>query len=320
MMRDPSKVAILAYDQLCTFEFGIMVELFCQRPEFPDWYTVQVCVEGPKRVRAAGGIVVEVPYRLGALDRAGTIVIPGWRRPLDEVTPALIRKLRRAHDEGARLLSVCSGAFVLAATGLLDGCRATTHWLYAAELAEAHPQLEVDPDVLYVDAGQILTSAGSAAGIDMGLHLIRRDHGARIANTVARRLVVPPHRDGGQLQFIASPVEREADEGELARLLDSVRANLRRPHTVESMAQRAKMSSRTFARRFKEATGTTPHRWLVRERVHLAQTLLEMNKWNIDQVAERSGFGEAQLLRLHFKRVVGTSPTEYRRSFRSDSA
>lgn len=316
MERDPMKVALLAYDGLCTFEFGTMVEIFgLPRPEFERWYRFHVAGLERGPLRATGGVIVEAPHGLRTLDRAGTIVVPGWRGLEDPVPDALVRKLRRAHEEGARILSVCSGAFVLAAAGLLDGKRATTHWKYADELARRYPEIEVDPDVLYVDEGNLLTSAGSAAGIDMGLHLVRRDHGAAIANAVAKRLVVPPHRDGGQKQFVEMPVGVDPDEEAFARVLDHVRGNLRRPHTVEGMARRARMSERTFARRFREVAGTTPHRWLQQERVRLAQSILETSSLPLERVAERAGFSDAQLLRLHFKRVVGTTPQAYRRTF-----
>ena len=322
MRRDPSKVALLAYDGLCTFEFAIMVELFgLDRPEFEHWYTLHVCALEKGPLRALGGITVEAPHTLRMLDQAGTIVIPGWRGLQEPAPEALLRKLRRAAADGARILSVCSGAFVLAEAGLLDGKRATTHWLYADAMAQRFPEVTVLPNVLYVDEGNVITSAGSAAGVDMGLHLIRRDHGATVANVVARRLVVPPQREGGQQQFIARPVDPVSPGGEpeaaaMARLLDQLRGSLRRDHTVGSMARQAKMSPRTFARRFREVTGTTPHKWIQVERVRLAQGLLESGDLSLARVAERAGFGGEQLLRLHFKRVLGTTPAAYRRAFR----
>lgn len=317
MTRDPLDVALLAYDGLATFEFGAMVELFgLPRPEFETWYRMRVAglEEGP--LRAAGGLMIDAPFTLRILDRAGTIIVPGWRGVDAPVPDALVRKLRRAHEEGARVLSVCSGVFVLAAAGLLEGRRATTHWKYAEALSARFPGIEVDPDVLYVDEGSVITSAGSAAGIDMGLHLIRRDFGAATANSVARRLVVPPQRDGGQKQYIDLPVGADPDAEAFARILDRLRDDLRTPHTVETMAKLARMSDRTFARRFKEATGTTPHRWLQAERVRMGQTLLETTTLSLERVAREAGFSNAQLMRLHFKRVVGTPPAAYRRTFR----
>lgn len=317
MTRDPLTVALLAYDGLCLFEFSTMVELFgLARPEFERWYRLRVAGLEPGPLRASGGLLVEAPYTLSMLDRAGTIVVPGWRGLDAPVPEALCRKLRRAQARGARLLSVCSGVFVLAAAGLLDGKRATTHWKYAAALSARYPSIDVDPDVLYVDEGQVITSAGSAAGIDMGLHLVRRDFGAAVANTVARRLVVPPQREGGQKQFIATPVDGDPDQAGFARVLDGLRSQLRKPHTVASMARSARLSSRTFARRFRQATGTTPHRWLQHERVRLAQSLLETTSLPLERIAERAGFSDAQLMRLHFKRVVGMAPMAYQRSFR----
>jgi AraC family transcriptional activator FtrA len=203
----------------------------------------------------------------------------------------------------------------LAEAGLLDGKQATTHWKYAQELADRYPQVNVNPDVLYVDEGQIITSAGSAAGIDMGLHLIRRDFGSARANAVARRLVVPPSRAGGQKQFICTPVAADSQADAMTKLLDDLRATLSKGHTIDSMAKRVHLSKRTFARRFKSSTGMTPHCWLQAERVRYAQELLESSKLSLTRVAQKSGFSDPQLLRLHFKRVVGTSPTRYRQSF-----
>lgn len=321
MQRDPWNVALVAYDGLCTFEFGVMVELFgMPRREFKPWYELRVCALERGLLSAAGGIQIQAPHSLRAIDRAGTIIIPGWRRPFDDVPPELKRKLLRAREQGARILSVCSGAFVLAKVGLLDGLRATTHWRYAEELAQEFPQLEVDPDVLYVDEGNILSSAGSAACIDMGLHLIRRDCGSEIANAVARRLVVPPHRDGGQKQYIDAPLGPDREREAFSNGLEKIRKNLRKPHTVASMAHSAHMSMRSFARHFKAATGMTPHRWLIRERIQRSQSLLESSQLPLDTIADRVGFKDAQLLRLHFKRVVGVAPSAYRKTFRTSKS
>ncbi len=313
---DPLEVVVLVYDGLCTFEFGIASELFgLPRPEFESWYRYSVCSMDPGPLRLGGGLRLETTSSLRRLDRAGTIVIPGWRDIEERPPEAVLKKLQAAHRRGARLLSVCSGVFVLAAAGLLDGRRATTHWRYTERLARRYPQVSVDADVLYVDEGAILTSAGSAAGIDMGLHLVRRDFGRAVANQVARRLVVPPHREGGQAQFIDAPVEDEGGPG-LGQLLDWLRKHLRHPHSVESMARRACMSERTLARRFRSATGMGPHAWLTRERVRRAEQLLESTSLGMEEVAERSGLGSAQLLRVHFRRILGTTPTAYRRAFR----
>ncbi|WP_175732284.1 transcriptional regulator FtrA [Burkholderia ambifaria] len=308
-------VVALAYDRLCTFEFGCVVELFAlERPELGvDWYRFAVCASEPGPVRAAGGITVAAPYRLATLDRADTIVIPGWRDP-DELPPELLlKKLRAAHRRGARLCSICSGVFVLAAAGVLDGLTVTTHWRYAERLQARYPALHVNPDALYVDEGQIVTSAGSAAGLDMLLHLVRRDHGGAIANRVAQRLVLPPHRDGGQAQFVPRPVAPGGGD-RLAKLIDWMRAHAAEPHTLASLAAQAAMSTRTLQRQFADATGMSPLMWLIRERVNIAKDMLETHPaLSLAQIAARSGFGSEESLRRHFRRVAATSPAAYRR-------
>jgi AraC family transcriptional regulator, transcriptional activator FtrA len=314
----PSKhlVVALAYDRLCTFEFGCTVELFAlERPELQvDWYEFAVCAIEPGPIRAAGGILVAAPYDPNLLARADTIVIPGWRGADEPVPPALLGQLRAAHARGARLCSICSGVFVLAAAGLLDGLPATTHWRYTGQLARRFPAIEVRPDDLYVDTGQVITSAGSAAGIDMLLHLVRRDYGAHVGNLVAQRLVVPPHREGGQAQFLPRPMAHD-DKGRLARLIDWVRANLALPHSVASLAERAAMSPRTLQRQFHDATGFGPVEWLIRERVAIVKDLLETADIPLAQVAERAGFGSEESLRHHFRRLAATTPGAYRRQF-----
>ncbi|HKT63286.1 transcriptional regulator FtrA [Burkholderia sp. 22313] len=308
-------VVALAYDRLCTFEFGCVVELFAlERPELGvDWYRFAVCASEPGPVRAAGGITVAAPYRLATLDRADTIVIPGWRDP-DELPPEpLLKKLRAAHRRGARLCSICSGVFVLAAAGVLDGLTVTTHWRYAERLQARYPALRVNPDALYVDEGQIVTSAGSAAGLDMLLHLVRRDHGGAIANRVAQRLVLPPHRDGGQAQFVPRPVAPGGGD-RLAKLIDWMRAHAAEPHTLASLAAQAAMSTRTLQRQFADAAGMSPLAWLIRERVNVAKDMLETHPaLSLAQIAARSGFGSEESLRRHFRRVAKTSPAAYRR-------
>jgi AraC family transcriptional activator FtrA len=310
------RVAALVYDGLCTFEFGIAVEVFgLPRPEMgPSWYRFEVCALDRGPLRATGGITVRATAGLEGLRRAGTIVIPGWR-DVDERPPAaLLDALRAAQARGARIVTICSGVFVVAAAGLLEGRRATTHWLYAGLLAERYPGIRVEPDALWVDEGNILTSAGSAAGIDLCLHVVRQDHGAEVANRVARRLVVPPQRDGGQSQYVPAPVP-EPGSGGLAPLLEWMQGRLAEDLTVARLARRASMSPRTFARRFKEETGTTPHRWLVHQRLLAAQLRLETGSESIEEVAERVGLQTAATLRLHFRRELRTTPTAYRRRF-----
>ncbi|MGA7558077.1 MAG: transcriptional regulator FtrA [Terriglobales bacterium] len=312
----PHRVVALAYDRLCTFEFGIVVELFgLPRPELGvEWYDFQVCSLEPGPVHAVGGLMVEARSGLRTLQRADTIIIPGWRNAEEPPPAKLVAALRSAHRRGARLVSICSGVFVLAATGLLDGKRATTHWRYAELLRSRFPRVQVEPDVLYVDQGSILTSAGSAAGIDLCLHIIRRDYGAKIANLVARRLVVPPHREGGQAQYVPSPIRTEA-QGGLAPVLEWAQRKMGRPLTVNELASRASMSPRTFARRFGQETGTTPHKWLTYQRLLSAQRQLETTAASIDGIAESVGMGTAATLRQHFRQILGTSPGAYRRRF-----
>src|ERR1700761_5509822 len=269
-------VVALAYDRLCTFEFGCVTELFAlERPELGvDWYRFAVCASEPGPIRAAGGITLAPPYTLQLRGRAHPTHIPGWR-DADEVPPApLLKKIRAAYARGARLCSICSGVFVLAAAGVLDGKTVTTHWRYAEKLQQRYPQLRVQPDALYVDEGQIITSAGSAAGLDMLLHLVRRDHGSAVANRVAQRLVVPPHREGGQAQFVPRPMPHD-DSGRLSKLMDWVRSHPALPHTLRSLAERAAMSPRTLQRQFHDATGMAPYEWLIRERVAIAREVLE---------------------------------------------
>jgi AraC family transcriptional activator FtrA len=315
-MQPNRRIVALAYDNLCSFEFGCAAEVFgLPRPELgPDWYSFEVCAAEPGPLRAMGGLRVQAESGLEALAGAGTIVIPGWKGADVQPSDDLLAALRAAHASGARLVTICSGVFVLAAAGLLDGLRVTTHWRYAEKLQQRYPALTVDPNVLYVDTGQILTSAGSAAGLDLCLHLVRRDFGPKIANHVARRLVVAPHRDGGQAQFIERPV-RDAPGSRLTHLLDELRQEVKAPPTVAQMAARAAMSERTFVRRFREATGAAPGEWLVTARLDRARELLEATSLSIEQVALESGFGAAATLRHHFRSRLGLSPAAYKERF-----
>ena len=318
MPRAPRRhrVVALLYDELCTFEFGIVVELFgLARPEFDfPWYDFATCSLERRPLKATGGVRVSADRGLEALRTADTIVLPGWR-DADEVPPRpLLDAVRQAHARGARLVALCSGAFILAAAGLLDGKRAATHWRYAERLGTRYPNVRVEPDVLYVDEGSVLTSAGSAAGIDLCLHVIRNDHGAKVANRVARRLVLPPHRDGGQAQYIPEPMPAR-ETGGLAPLLAWAAARLDRPLGLEELAKQGNMSVRTLARRFAQETGTTPHKWLTHQRLLAAQRRLETTTDPIDRVAEGVGFDSGMTLRHHFRRTFGTSPTAYRRRF-----
>jgi AraC family transcriptional activator FtrA len=316
MHDDPGLVAVLAYDGLCTFEFGIAVEIFgLPRAEFDfAWYRHCIVAVDQGPMRALGGFQVTADADLAALSEARTIVVPGWRNRDEPPPQALLDALRDAHGRGARLLSICSGAFVLAATGLLDGLRATTHWRYTDELAARFPTIEVDPAVLYVDSGQVITSAGSAAGIDACLHLVERDFGAHVANSVARRLVMAPQRPGGQAQFIPAPVA-QAPRDDVSAVLEWARQHLGETLTVSQMAAKALMSERTFLRRFGEATGMTPKNWLQHARMAQARSLLESTRLNSEQIAERCGFASVESFRVAFRKVVGLAPSFYRESF-----
>jgi AraC family transcriptional activator FtrA len=258
--------------------------------------------------------MVTVPYTLSLLDRADIIVIPGWRSPDDPPSALLLRKLRAAYARGARLCSICSGVFVLAAAGVLDGKAATTHWRYAERLRQRHPKIEVRANELYVDEDQVITSAGSAAGLDMLLHLVRRDYGARIANLVAQRLVIAPHREGGQAQFLPRPLPRD-ENNPLAPLMEWMRANPRLPHSLSTLGRRAGMSPRTLQRQFLSATGFSPKQWLTRQRVAFAKEVLETTNVPLWKVAESAGFGGEESFRRHFRLIAGTSPSRYRLRF-----
>ncbi|HEX6238707.1 MAG TPA: helix-turn-helix domain-containing protein [Acidimicrobiales bacterium] len=315
----PHRVAALVGPRAAAFELGVVHEVFgIDRAEYADpWYDFRVVAATPGPVPVShGDWSISTPWTLADLADADTVVVPVWPDH-DLAAPAdVLDALRAAHARGARLVSVCSGAFLLAQAGLLDGRRATTHWMWADDLARQFPPIEVDPNVLWVDGGDgIFTSAGTAAGIDLCLHLVRLDHGAAVANAVARRMVVPPQRDGGQAQFVAAPVPEDCDDDAIGRTMAWAVERLDQPLTVDDLARAAIMSSRTFARRFREASGTTPMQWLTRQRVLHAQRLLEATELPVERVAERSGFGTAAALRVQFRRVAGTSPLAYRRTF-----
>ncbi len=320
---DPGLVAVVAYDGLCTFEFGIALEIFAlPRPEFAfPWYTCRVVAGeecGPAGFRATGGVSVRVDGPLGDLDRARTIILPGWRDRFERPPEPLLAALRRAADRGARLLSICSGVFLLAAAGVLTGKRATTHWRYLDDLRRGFTGIEVVDDVLYVDNGTILTSAGSAAGIDACLHLVRRDFGGRIANQVARRLVSAPHRQGGQAQFVEAPVQHRPGRS-LAAVMDWARARLDQPLTIGDFARAAALSDRSLLRHFRAATGLTPKAWLQAERMARAKDLLEATRLSLDEIAAQCGYDSTDSFRIAFRRLVGLAPGTYRSRFRRDA-
>ena len=311
----------LAYDGLCTFEFAIAAEIFgLPRPEMgPGWYRFAACGIEPGPLRAQGGLRVEVDRGLELLEQADLVIVPGWKGIAVPVPRMLADALAAAHTAGARIASICSGAFALAATGLLDGKRAATHWRYADALAKAYPAVIVDASVLYIDSDRVLTSAGSAAGIDLMLHIVRRDFGPDAANSVARRLVVQPHRSGGQAQFVERPVPPNP-ASRLGPLLDQMRAEPSRRWSIGEMAREAAMSQRTFLRRFGEATNTSPRDWMIGLRVEEARRLLETTALCVEEVARLSGFGGAATLRYHFKAVTGLTPRDYRDAFHHEQA
>ncbi|MEU0357388.1 helix-turn-helix domain-containing protein [Streptomyces cyaneofuscatus] len=308
-------VALAVTDGMLHFELALACEVFGSHA--PDgagsWYRLSLC--GPDAVRA-GRFRLEPDLGLDGLVGAHTVIVPGWA-DIDQAPPAdLVDAVRAAHEAGARVASLCTGAFVLAAAGLLDDRRATTHWAHTQVLAERHPRVTVDPDVLYVDDDTVLTSAGKAAAMDLCLHLVRLDHGSAVANTLARRLVVPPHRDGGQAQFVTTPVPAPGSHP-LADLFPWAMRRLDRPLTVEDLARQARMSSRHLGRHFKSATGTTPLQWLLVQRIRRAQELLETTDNTVDAIAAATGMGTATTLRRHFHRTVGVPPDAYRRTFRT---
>jgi transcriptional regulator GlxA family with amidase domain len=315
-------VAILAFDGVTMFElaaahdiFGTEVTTASGRP----LYQVLIC--GPAAsVTTDLRVRMEVPHGLDALDSAQTVVVPPPLTP-DDGPADVLDGLRRARGRGQRILSLCTGAFVLAAAGILDGHPATTHWSECADLARRYPQVTVDPGVLYVDEGDLLTSAGSAASLDLCLHVLQRDYGTQVATRVARDLVIPLHRPGGQAQYIETPVPEPDGGGDLfTDTISWLQAHLDQEVTVAELAARAAMSPRTFARRFPASTGTTPLTWILRERVRLAQRLLETTDLSVDAIAGKSGFGTADNLRKHFGRMLHTTPQAYRRTFRDPSA
>jgi AraC family transcriptional regulator, transcriptional activator FtrA len=310
-------VAVLAYDGVAMFELGVACDILGSgmgQLVDPPWYELSLCAAAPGLLSSDAGFGIEVPHGIDRIRRAGTIVVSPTDYP-DEVPLAILEELWRAHRRGQRIVSLCTGAFVLARAGVLDGRRATTHWAECETLARQYPLVEVDPNVLYVDEGDLLTSAGSAASIDLLLHIVRLDYGTEIANRVARDLVVPPHRDGDQAQYIDTPMPSYAGADLFTETLGWAQSHVDESVTIDDLAARSAMSPRTFVRRFGETTGTTPYKWLLQQRVERAQRLLETTDLSIDIVAARSGFGTADNLRKHFRRTVHTSPNSYRRTF-----
>lgn len=310
-------VATIVYDAVNPFELAVATEVFGERPELGvPWYRLLICASEARPIRTAVGMLLSAPYTLEHVSQADTVIVPSSRPGVVPVPDAMLDTLRQAYDRGARIIAFCTGAFALAAAGLLDGRCVTTHWAWAAELAAHYPRVRVDPQKLYSEDGRIFTSAGTAAAIDLSLHIVRQDYGADIAAALARRMVVPLHRDGGQAQYIEMPLPSPPDTGEpFGETLAWVAAHLDKALTVEQMAARAVMSPRTFARRFRSALGTTPHHWLLQQRIVLAQRLLETTDEPIERIATRIGFTSSATLRLHFQRLLHISPQTYRHAF-----
>jgi AraC family transcriptional activator FtrA len=318
-------VVALAYDRMGAFEFGCVTEIFAlPRPELgADWYRFAVCSYERGPLRVSGGVQLSAPHSLSLLDGADIVIVPGWRDP-DETPPEpVLAALRAAHARGARVCSICSGAFVLAWAGLLDGCRATTHWRLSAKLGRDFPAIDVVDDALYVDAGACVTSAGSAAGLDMLLHLVAQDYGQAVAAAVTRRLIMQPMQPRlptqPALPALPQRASQSPQQARLLKLIEDVRRTLDRPHTVASLAREAAMSSRTLQRQFQEITGMPPYEWLLQERVSRAKQLLETPRATLAHICERVGFFSEESLRHHFRRLAGVSPSHYRRTVRQRS-
>ncbi|MFI6073208.1 GlxA family transcriptional regulator [Actinoplanes sp. NPDC051343] len=309
-------VAVIALPEVAVFELGVLCELFGydRTDDGLPAYDFAVCSADGASVRTHAGFEISVHADLSRTDEADLVAVVPYGT--GDESPDVRAALQRAHERGAWVMSVCTGAFALGAAGLLDGRRCTTHWRHTAELSRRFPAARVDPGVLYVQDGKILTSAGTAASVDAGLHLIRQEQGSAVANMIARRMVVPPHRDGGQAQYIEMPVPTVSCET-LQPVLNHVLATLDHPHTVDTMAELAHMAPRTFARRFRGETGATPHDWLTNQRLLLARQLLEDSDLGVDSIAERAGFGSAQTLRHHFAQRLSTTPQAYRGTFKS---
>ena len=312
-------VSVLVLDGVAPFEFGVICEVFGidRVADGVPNFDFKVCGPEPGRpLRTTVGAALVADHGYDSLIGVDLVAIPAITGPYPQEA---LDAVRAAAESGSIILTVCSGAFVVGAAGLLDGRRCTTHWMHADSLAALHPTAKVDRNVLFVDDGNLITSAGTAAGIDACLHLVRRELGSEVTNTIARRMVVPPQRDGGQRQYIDQPIPVRCSEG-FAPQLDWILTNLDQPHTVATLASRASMSVRTFARRFVDETGRTPMQWVTDQRVLHARRLLEETDLDIDRVAAESGFGAATLLRHHFRRVIGVTPSDYRRSFACDES
>lgn len=316
----PNSYAVIAFNGINPFHMSVPCIIFrpdASNSQVPD-FKLKVCAADSSPIQTNVGFSIHATHSLAALRDVETVIVPSWRDTAELPPKALLDALRKAHQRGAKIISFCLGAFVLAAAGLLDGRNATTHWKGAAELARRYPRINVNPDVLYVDEGDIVTSAGCAAAIDCCLHLIRTQHGAEVANHIARRMVVSPFRQGGQAQFIEQPVFSSVAPDRLSLVMEWMTQNLNTAHTLDELAERALMGRRTFTRRFRQVTGTTVGQWLLNQRLALAQRLLEMTDKPIELVAETAGFTSPTLFRRSFGQAFGIKPSAYRREFRGE--
>ncbi|MFI7075794.1 GlxA family transcriptional regulator [Micromonospora sp. NPDC049903] len=315
------RIAVLAVDDVVALDLGTPAQVFSTARDADDrhYYTVDTCTAGGRPVRSTAGFRVLPDHGLELLDRADTVIVPGVHGEatlrLGVIEPEVLDALRAAYQRGARIMSICTGAFVLAAAGLLDGRRATTHWAYADRFRRLHPRVDLDPEVLFVADDRLLTSAGVAAGIDLCLHVVRTDHGSAVANRSARRCVMPPWRDGGQAQYIERPVPPATDTS-TAAAREWARQRLHEPVSLRELAEQARMSVRTFTRRFRAETGLSPTQWLLHERTDHARLLLESTDLTVDQIAHRSGFGTTAALRQQLHLRIGVAPSAYRRTFK----
>lgn len=315
----PHRVVVLVTDQSSFFEVGMATALFGSYLSdlVPSRYELRLCAEQPSSVPLTGGAVLTTRFGLRLLRTAHTVIVPSSADLDVPPSDALVEALRAAHRAGARIVSTCMGAFTLAAAGLLDGRRATTHWRWAGLLGSRYPQIEVDPSPLYVDEGDVLTGAGSAASLDLFLHLVRKDFGTEFANAVARRLVIQPHRDGGQAQYIEVPVRAPSEDDGVSRSMAWALEHLAEPITVGALAREARMSERSYLRHFARTNGSAPIRWLIAQRVRASLPLLETSQISVEEIAAAVGFESPVTYRHHFVKIMRTSPSGYRRAFRS---
>jgi transcriptional regulator GlxA family with amidase domain len=312
-------ITVVAFHRVIPFHLSVPCIVFGEAIAHSNPFDIVVCAGEPGRIKTSAGFGLTDLASLTALETADVVIMPGWRDTLDTPPKRLLTALCRAHERGAQIVGLCLGTYVLAAAGLLDGRRATTHWEFADRIAACFPKVQIDPDVLYVENDNVLTSAGTAASLDVCLHVLRKRLGSTVANRAARRLVVAPHRDGGQAQFIEQPVPTATNDCRLAQLIDSVRERIGEPHSLDSLADEVRMSRRSLTRHFKALTGTTVQAWLLTERLALTQQLLESSDQTIETIAYSAGFGSVASLRQHFRDSLGVTPTTWRARFRVPS-